>query len=175
MPLEKRITVNQIEIVAAGVLQMRLGKIIADGDKVFNSEWHRTSFEVGGDIPAQIAAVNAHLAEMGWPAMPADAVDTITKHAAVAWTPERVAAAGSVLDVELEAKRAELVKIKADAEQAVADAKAAAQNVAQQAADFVAAKQAEAAALEAQVNALKAKALQTINDTNAILASAAGA
>lgn len=92
MALEKRTTVNQIEITESGTIQVRIAKRVVDGDQVFSSEWHRTAFDPTTDIDAQMAAVNAHLAQMGWPAVPDADTQKIKDHANVARTPEVVKA-----------------------------------------------------------------------------------
>ncbi len=53
----------------SGVTRIRMRKQVVDGDKVLASEYHRTSIDADGDGPAQIAAVNAHLAQLGFPAV----------------------------------------------------------------------------------------------------------
>ena len=92
MALEKRTSVNQIEITESGTIQVRIAKRVVDGDQVFSSEWHRTVFDPITDIDAQMAAVNAHLAQMGWPEVPAADTQKIKDHAVVAHTPEVVKA-----------------------------------------------------------------------------------
>lgn len=64
--LFRRTVIDQIEVrPQEGVVQLRLAKQIVDGDKVIAQEWHRTSFPPDADVDAQMAAVNAHLAQMG--------------------------------------------------------------------------------------------------------------
>lgn len=91
--MKKQTVVNQIEITATGHIQVRMCKQVLDDDgSVIFSEYHRTSVECGGDVVAQMSAVNDHLAEMGWPAVSDAEIASIASHAAVAWTPEKVSA-----------------------------------------------------------------------------------
>ena len=85
-------SVNQIEITETGAVQIRFAKRIVESGKVLSTEWHRTCIDVGRDVVGQIAAVNAHLLQMGWPELPADTATTIAQYTSVAWTPEIVAA-----------------------------------------------------------------------------------
>lgn len=93
MALTKQTILSQIEITNSGIIQVRLAKQIVDGAAVISSEWHRTGVSVGGDVDAQFAAVAADLGGLGWPPVnPAD-IQRVKDHAAVAWTPEVIAAA----------------------------------------------------------------------------------
>lgn len=67
--IEKRTVVDQREVTASGVVQIRLRKEIVQDGKVLSYEYHRTSLQPGDDLDAQMAAVNAHLAAMGYPAV----------------------------------------------------------------------------------------------------------
>ena len=62
--LEKKTIIDQIEITRNGTLQIRFGKQILEDGKEISCQWHRTSLEPGEDLDAQLAAVNAHLAQM---------------------------------------------------------------------------------------------------------------
>jgi len=55
----KSLIVEQIEITKTGNIQIRMHKMSSDGDLIGN---HRTSIEPNGDVDAQIAAVNSHMA-----------------------------------------------------------------------------------------------------------------
>ncbi len=88
--MEKRTVIDQITVDADGNLMVRFLKQIVDGGAVLSSQYHRTVVECGGNVAVQMAVVNAHLGAMGWPAViDSSQLDAI---AAVAWTPERVAA-----------------------------------------------------------------------------------
>ena len=90
--IEKKTILDQIEITRNGTVQVRFGLLILEDEQEIDSKWHRTAFPPGHDVAAQIAAVNAHLAQMGkWPVSEADAAH-ITAMCTQAWTPEVVAA-----------------------------------------------------------------------------------
>lgn len=62
--LTQRTIVDQLEITRTGTVQIRLAIIVeADGVEL-SCAYHRTSIEPGGDVDAQIAAVNSHLQSM---------------------------------------------------------------------------------------------------------------
>jgi hypothetical protein len=63
--IEKRTVMDQIEITANGTVLFRLAKLIVEDGTVLAREWHRSVIEPSGDVDAQMAAVNAHLVEMG--------------------------------------------------------------------------------------------------------------
>lgn len=108
MALTRVVAIDRIEVLRDGSLQIRMAKQIVDGDQVVTSEYHRTAFDVGADVEGQMAAVNDHLAQMGWPAVAADSVQQAKAHAAVAWMPDVVANAASMFDAGIAAKRVEL-------------------------------------------------------------------
>lgn len=66
MPVEKKSTLEAIQFTDDGTLLIRLKKqVIVDGE-VLKEEWHRTSITPGVDPAEQMAAVNNHLATMGF-------------------------------------------------------------------------------------------------------------
>lgn len=81
--IEKKTTVDQIEVRDSSV-QIRFGLLLVDGDTELQSKWHRTAVEQGGNIDAQIAAVNEHLAQMGYGPVPGSGVERIKAVAAAA-------------------------------------------------------------------------------------------
>ena len=89
MTITKRTVINQIEVTEPGHLQIRLSKQIVEDGVVLMSEYHRTSVECGGDVAAQMAAVNAHLTQMGCAAVTTKDCDRIAAIAAADWTQER--------------------------------------------------------------------------------------
>lgn len=90
--MDKRTLVDQIEVTRDGTLQIRLVCQVVDGATVLVSHYHRTVLEPGVALADQIAAVNAHLANMARaPVTPAE-VARIAKIAAAAHTPEVVEA-----------------------------------------------------------------------------------
>lgn len=92
MSIGTRTVIDQIEIRANGTLQIRLLKQIVNGDAVVQSTYHRTAIEPGGDCDALLAAVGAHLAALGFPRLSPDEWQRVKDHAAVAWTPDAIAA-----------------------------------------------------------------------------------
>ena len=85
----KQLIIDQIEVTQNGTIQIRMHKLSSDGDMLGN---HRTSIEPGGDIAAQIAAVNNHMATENFAAIPAADVVKLTAICNAAWTPEVIAA-----------------------------------------------------------------------------------
>ena len=89
MSLEKRTVISQIEVTEPGHLQIRFCKQIVEDGKVLMSEYHRTSVECGGDVVAQMTAVNTHLIQMNCEPVSASDIDRITAIANTDWTPAR--------------------------------------------------------------------------------------
>lgn len=88
--MPRQTVLDQIEIRGDGTINVRFDKQVVDAGDILAREWHRTSFAPGDDIDAQMAVVNAHLAQLGYPSV----VDlsAIKAHAKVAWTKQIVAA-----------------------------------------------------------------------------------
>ena len=84
--LEKKTIVDQLEITRTGAVQVRLGLLIVDDGREVDCKWHRTVIEPGGLVDEQMAAVNAHLEQMG--RLPVD-------DAGIAYIKKFVAAAAS--------------------------------------------------------------------------------
>ena len=85
----KALIIDQIEVTNNGTVQVRMHKLSSDGDLLGN---HRTLITPGGDIAAQVAAVNAHMATENFAAIPAADVVKLTAICNAAWTPEVIAA-----------------------------------------------------------------------------------
>ena len=85
----KSLIIEQIEVTSNGTVQVRMHKLSSDGDLLGN---HRTSIPPAGDINAQIAAVNAHMATENYSAISAADVAKLTAICNAAWTAEVVAA-----------------------------------------------------------------------------------
>ena len=83
---------DQIEITSNGTIQVRVNKLVMNGDLVMASRYHRTSFFPGQDIDSQVAVVNNSIVREGWPGMTTADVQKIKDHAVVAWTPEVLSA-----------------------------------------------------------------------------------
>lgn len=84
----KQTVLNQIEITSSGVVQIRLGLLLVEDGKEIDCKWHRSMIEPGGDIDAQMNAVNADLERMGRLPVGTEDIARIKAHAGVAWTPE---------------------------------------------------------------------------------------
>lgn len=90
---QRKTVVDQIEITRSGAIQVRFGLLLVEDGIEIDCKWHRTAIAPGGDVDAQISAVNAHLVQMGKePAGSAD-IDRVKVLAAAAWTPEVLEAA----------------------------------------------------------------------------------
>ena len=85
----KQLIIDQIEVTNNGTVQVRMHKLSSDGDLLGN---HRTLITPGGDIAAQIAAVNNHMATENYSAISAADVAKLTAICNAAWTPEVIAA-----------------------------------------------------------------------------------
>ena len=85
----KQLIIDQIEVTSNGTVQVRMHKLSSDGDLLGN---HRTAIEPGGDIDAQIAAVNAHMATENFAPIPDADVARLKAICNTAWTAEVVAA-----------------------------------------------------------------------------------
>lgn len=92
MTIRKRVVLSQIEITPDGTLQVRLDKQVVEGDQVLSREYHRTAIPPGTKVQDQMAFVNAHLAQMGWPDLEAAAYERIKRIAKVEHTREVVKA-----------------------------------------------------------------------------------
>ena len=66
--------IDQIEITRSGHVQARFGLLLLEDGKEIACQWHRTAVEPGGDVDAQIAAVNTHLVQMN--RLPCPATET---------------------------------------------------------------------------------------------------
>lgn len=85
--MEKRTIVHQIEITQDGTLQVRLGLLLVEGDKELDCKWHRTTIPRGGDVDAQMAAVNTHLVAMGRDPVDPASIERIKRYAQVEAAP----------------------------------------------------------------------------------------
>ena len=85
----KSLIIDQIEVTSNGTVQVRMHKLSSDGDLIGN---HRTSLPPAGDIAAQVAAVNNHMAIENFATVPAADVAKLTAICNAAWTPAVIAA-----------------------------------------------------------------------------------
>lgn len=79
--MQKQTIVDQIEVQRDGTLHIRLACLIMDGEEVLSRHYHRTALAPGGNLKEQMAAVNAHLAQMKFAAVSDDEIGRIAKHA----------------------------------------------------------------------------------------------
>ena len=89
--MEKRTVLDRIEIESDGTVFMRLLKQIVDGEVLW-SDPHRSVVYPAVLLSDQLATVNVHLAQMGWPEISADDATRLESHVRVARTPEIVVA-----------------------------------------------------------------------------------
>ena len=94
MALVRKTLIDQIEVLANGVLQVRLNKCIVDDatDAILAAQYHRTVIEPGTDPAAQMEAVNQHLRLMNEEPLGAESIARISRLAAVEHTQKVVAA-----------------------------------------------------------------------------------
>ena len=95
--MNKRTVVTHRRVVEGiGHVEVQFEKQAVDDDGTIyvpkNLQYHRTVFEVGCDIDAQMAAVNLHLERMGLVAVAAEEIAKIKRTSDAEWTPECVAA-----------------------------------------------------------------------------------
>lgn len=83
--ITKSTIVDQIEITSLNVIQVRFGLLLLEDGVQLDCKWHRTAFEPGVDIDAQIAAVNQHLEEMGKLPVPEEGTSRIKDVASAVW------------------------------------------------------------------------------------------
>lgn len=85
MSIEKRTVVAQVEAApGAKALQVKLALLLVEGAKELDRKWHRATIMVNADIAAQLADMNAHLSEMGWPAVDGAGLAYIAKFSGAA-------------------------------------------------------------------------------------------
>ena len=61
MTISKQTVLDQIEVTRNGTIQIRIALELVENGVVISNRWHRTTIEAGGDVDAQMAAVNAHI------------------------------------------------------------------------------------------------------------------
>lgn len=79
----KQTLVDKIEITRTGSIQIRIALELVEDGNVLNTRLHRTAIEPGGDVDAQMAAVNEHLAQMGEVPVSVQDIDRIKKYRSV--------------------------------------------------------------------------------------------
>ncbi len=88
--LTKRTLLAEIRVENIGVIRLRIYRQILDGDEVVSRVPHPFPIAPGENIDTRVSDLNAHLAAMGWPQI--SDYQAVKDHAAVAWTPEVIAA-----------------------------------------------------------------------------------
>jgi hypothetical protein len=109
LKMPRKSVINQREITENSVLQIRIAKQVMEGDEVISQLWHRTSVFPGENVENVIAAVDAHLTQMGY----GPVVDWAGVRATVAaeHTPEVIKAYQDAQAAERAARDAELAII----------------------------------------------------------------
>lgn len=88
--IEKKTVIDQIEITRDHVLQIRLGLLLIEDGKEIDCKWHRTAVPPGGDIDAQLALVDDHLASMNKARLDNSRIPELKAIAQLVHTKERV-------------------------------------------------------------------------------------
>ena len=124
----KQLILNVIEPTKSGTLQIKFDKLSSDGDFL---GFHRTAIEPGGDVNAQIAAVNAHVGLEGFAPLPDEDLAFIHREAAFRWTTQNIAPVTAKVQEAIAVQQAAITEAaakKAEAEAAankeIEDAKA---------------------------------------------------
>ncbi len=81
----KQSIIKRIEILQDKSIQILIGKQVVDGDDILVNDNHRTAIMPLGDVEAQMAAVNANLATLKFPAVSNEDIASIRAQADTAW------------------------------------------------------------------------------------------
>ena len=84
--INKKTIVDQQESIANGIIQIRFCKQVIEGGVIISSQYHRTSLQPGDDLVKQMAVVNLHLNQMGWPSV--EDYSSVQKLVDIKHTPE---------------------------------------------------------------------------------------
>lgn len=122
MALEKRTVLDRIEVVSTGHVFVKLLKQVVDGSEILQSEPHRSGFDPLMAVSYQVALINEHLAQMGWPPIDKADIAAVSSHAKVARTPKRVKAWRAKV-VEAKAQRDAEIKAQEERDKALRDGK----------------------------------------------------
>lgn len=74
MTIERKVSVNQIEITSSNFVQVRLTMELVEGDNVLSSQYHRFIITEDSPLDVMIAAVNQDLTSQGWPPVNAEQI-----------------------------------------------------------------------------------------------------
>lgn len=75
--ITRRTVVDRIELCRDGSTQIRFALLLEEDGVEIDSKWHRTVVPPGGNVDAQIAAVDAHLQVMGHPPIETDLLNDV--------------------------------------------------------------------------------------------------
>lgn len=81
----KTLVLDLIEVTKDGGIQVRMHKLSSDGDMI---GYHRTAVAPGGDVAAQMAAVNAHMETEDFAPVSQQEIARIQVIAQAAWKKE---------------------------------------------------------------------------------------
>ena len=97
--IKKQTSVEQIEIKANGVIQIRFALDLTEDGNRISRQWHRVSIEPGAALATIRAANETHFANPNggvpgapWPAIPDAEWNEVLEYVKIAHTPERIAA-----------------------------------------------------------------------------------
>ena len=92
MAILQQTVVDQIEITRNSTIQIRFGLLVEKDGEEIACAWQRTAIEPGGDVDAQIAAVNANLVSMKREPCPISETARLKAIQAIVQTPAVIAA-----------------------------------------------------------------------------------
>lgn len=75
--ITRKTVLEQPEPHRSGVLGVKIAILLVDDGQEIDCKWHRTSIPADIDPAAQMAAVNEHLASMGYPAVSQEDIDCV--------------------------------------------------------------------------------------------------
>lgn len=90
--IQKKSVFESLDIAPSGIVQIRIGIVVLDGDEIIARKNHRSMIEPGIAVSDQMTMVNAHLASMNEPEVGADEIARLDAIVAVVHTPEVIAA-----------------------------------------------------------------------------------
>jgi hypothetical protein len=85
-------SVDRIEVLGTGMVQVRLQKQVLKDDVVIASEYHRTTLAPGDDTAMILTTLNVALTAAGSAAVTADAWSAVSSVCAAVWTDAVIAA-----------------------------------------------------------------------------------
>lgn len=67
--IERKTKLDRLELGADGTISIRMALILAEGDEVLSSQFHRVAVGAEEDIAQAMAAVMAHIGTAGYPSL----------------------------------------------------------------------------------------------------------